>query len=103
MADTQTEMVNLRIRRMPRTSEGKIGNPFTDLVFLKDGGERYKGCRPLEPHEVVRVTKKFAEDFLAGPISEYVEMTMEPHTRELYINGHWREGSKLNPPLEEIG
>lgn len=86
--------VNLKIKEGPPFNTEGVGVPYVERFWLKDHSETYKGCRPLEDWEVVKVKKAFWEENKES-YAPFLEITDRPHTRELYILGDWKKGSKF--------
>lgn len=77
-------MINVRIKLIPSQTADGTPHAVTTKVFLRAGSEMRKGCRPLEPGEVVALDDEEAKALLAKLPYE-MEMTLEPPTRPLYF------------------
>lgn len=81
------EKIGIKIKMFPGGPDME-GVPATTKVFIRPGSEQRKGCRPLEPGEIVHLDKKEAQSLLEA-LPNHVEMTFEPPTRPLYYNSQY--------------
>lgn len=75
---------NVKIKTFP-SGVGGESTPATTKVFLRSGSEKKRGCRPLEPGEVVALDDAEAKTLLEV-MPNYLEVTFEKPTRPLYFS-----------------
>ena len=77
-------MINVRIKLLPPDVPGGEPRAVTQRVFLRPGAEMAKGCRPLEPGEVVALEDDGAREAIRKLPFE-LEIAEDPPTRPLYF------------------